>query len=590
MPQGRKKVPFSGKAKKQQLLAKRQKKGAISAPGLHPGGADDESESSLPGDRVRKLNSQPNARGSKSNPNRYALQFYRETEADIKERKEAARKAIVPVSDEGFEIDTDTYFTPELDFPVRPPWNYNMTPAELENREYRYFTEYVTSLEKKFDWKEMSYFELNLETWRQLWRVLEMSDVILLIVDIRFPALMFPPSLYKYVTGTLKKDMILVLNKVDLAPAPLVLAWQHYFKEKYPELHVLLFTSYPDYNLRFSADVPRKEGGLQTRRRRGKMRMAAEGAQKLLEACASIVKDQVDLSSWETKIAEEMELEFETDDLEVAETINLKKQETGFVEHVKYKDGTLTIGCVGQPNVGKSSLLNAIMGKKVVSVSKTPGHTKHFQTIWLTNTVRLCDCPGLVFPSKVQKVQQILMGSFPIAQVREPFSTVQYIAERVDLPQLLKLQHPEGDDEWSATDVCDGWALKRGFYTAKAARLDSYRAANHLLRMALDGKITVCLRPPGYSKKEDLWSVHPDVEIVRWIQAREKDHSSPLHIDVSSDDEEDQAVLQAQGRKMDDEEEEGDDADDSSNGGSSDDDVSPVQASNKFAALGDEDD
>ena len=48
------------------------------------------------------------------------------------------------------------------------------------------------------------------------------------------------------------------------------------------------------------------------------------------------------------------------------------------------------------------------------------------------------------------------MGSFPIAQVREPFSSVQFIAERLDLPRLLKLQHPEGDDEWSAMDVCDG--------------------------------------------------------------------------------------------------------------------------------------
>lgn len=41
-------------------------------------------------------------------------------------------------------------------------------------------------LEKKFDMKNLSYFELNLETWRQLWRVLEISDIILVIVDIRY--------------------------------------------------------------------------------------------------------------------------------------------------------------------------------------------------------------------------------------------------------------------------------------------------------------------------------------------------------------------------------------------------------------------
>lgn len=47
--------------------------------------------------------------------------------------------------------------------------------------------EYVSSLKKTFNWNELSYFELNLETWRQLWRVLEMSDVVLYVVDIRFP-------------------------------------------------------------------------------------------------------------------------------------------------------------------------------------------------------------------------------------------------------------------------------------------------------------------------------------------------------------------------------------------------------------------
>ena len=59
----------------------------------------------------------------------------------------------------------------------------------------------------------MSYFELNLETWRQLWRVLEMCDILLLIVDVRyavsicltscfdcendyFPAYILPPTFF----------------------------------------------------------------------------------------------------------------------------------------------------------------------------------------------------------------------------------------------------------------------------------------------------------------------------------------------------------------------------------------------------------
>ena len=45
--------------------------------------------------------------------------------------------------------------------------------------------------------------------------------------------------------------------------------------------------------------------------------------------------------------------------------------------------------------------------RQVVSTSRTPGHTKHFQTIFLTPNVRLCDCPGLVFPSIVSKQLQV---------------------------------------------------------------------------------------------------------------------------------------------------------------------------------------
>ena len=124
--------------------------------------------------------------------------------------------------------------------------------------------------------------------------------------------------------------------------------------------------------------------------------------------------------------------------------------------------------------MGKSSLINGLLGKKVVSASRTPGHTKvrsrstfglalsfprslagigrahvqHFQTIHLTENVRVTDCPGLVFPSLLPKPLQILAGMYNIAQVNEPYSVVQFLAERVPLPELLDLIHPALLPEW----------------------------------------------------------------------------------------------------------------------------------------------
>lgn len=46
------------------------------------------------------------------------------------------------------------------------------------------------------------------------------------------------------------------------------------------------------------------------------------------------------------------------------------------------------------------------------------------------------------------------------------------------------------------------WAIKRGFYTPKAARPDVYRAANSILRMAVDGRLSMYMRPPGYYEKQ----------------------------------------------------------------------------------------
>ncbi|GFT48387.1 large subunit GTPase 1 homolog [Trichonephila clavipes] len=79
-----------------------------------------------------------------------------------------------------------------------------------------------------------------------------------------------------------------------------------------------------------------------------------------------------------------------------------------------------TVGLVGYPNVGKSSTLNALLMTKRVSVSATPGKTKHFQTFLIDNDLCLCDCPGLVFPNFVStKAEMVINGILPIDQLTE---------------------------------------------------------------------------------------------------------------------------------------------------------------------------
>lgn len=95
-------------------------------------------------------------------------------------------------------------------------------------------------------------------------------------------------------------------------------------------------------------------------------------------------------------------------------------------------DERLIAGMIGYPNVGKSSVINVLMGVKKVTVGALPGKTKHFQTLNLNSEVQLCDCPGLVFPSFANsKAEMMCCGVLPIDQMRDHISPVSLLLSRI---------------------------------------------------------------------------------------------------------------------------------------------------------------
>ncbi|KAF2993096.1 hypothetical protein E8E13_000414 [Curvularia kusanoi] len=417
----------------------------------------------------------------------------------------------------------------KLTVPRRPKWDSKTTPQQLDTREKEAMLMWRRGLAELTENNDLltTPFERNLEVWRQLWRVIERSDLVVQIVDARNPLLFRSEDLEVYVKEVdSKKNNLLLVNKADMMTLEQRTAWANYFEEN--KINYKFFSAELAKEMneaRELAEEVSEESEEESEEGEEDDDIDSEDDELAKEAKKIDLQDkQEEKEKW----VDEETVDVPGEDAQLAEgdertrILTTDELEALFLEHAPEIDTgpdgqprKTSIGLVGYPNVGKSSTINALIGAKKVSVSATPGKTKHFQTIHLSEKVVLCDCPGLVFPSfAATKAELVCAGVLPIDQLREYTGPGGLIAQRIPQPFLeaiygmkinVRPREEGGTGIPTSDEVLRAYAIARGFQTQGLGQPDESRAARYILKDYVKGKLLFCHPPPADPPIDAKW-------------------------------------------------------------------------------------
>ena len=122
---------------------------------------------------------------------------------------------------------------------------------------------------------------------------------------------------------------------------------------------------------------------------------------------------------------------------------------------------------VGIPNVGKSTLINRLVGKKAVNVGNKPGVTKSLSWIRINKDIELLDSPGILWPKLENQSHAYNLAS--LSSIKEEILNVEdiamYILKTMDrlYPNNLKERYGiEKVDFNNIEETLEAIAIKRG--------------------------------------------------------------------------------------------------------------------------------
>ena len=126
----------------------------------------------------------------------------------------------------------------------------------------------------------------------------------------------------------------------------------------------------------------------------------------------------------------------------INETIKLMKEENDKRKLKGMQERPARVAIIGAPNVGKSTLINRLVGRRSVNVGNKPGVTKSLSWIRINKDVELLDTPGILWSNIKDYDRGYILASFSSIkeEVARPIDVAVYILRKLEelYPDLLK--------------------------------------------------------------------------------------------------------------------------------------------------------